>query len=133
MADSDISSKSGEQFSISGQATKPANIGDPAPWPNYPSNATGFAIVFTAKRKKDDAVALVQHDNGPITVSGTTYNKGGASLANGGAWTVSILRADTVAFTKAEELVYDVWLMEPDGTRTQVADGEWEIGKSVGP
>lgn len=112
-----LTSWSGEQFPVSGQVTKPAQIGDPPPWPNYPTSASGFTCVFTAKRKKSDATPIVQR---------------ACTLANGGAWAVTIQAADTSGFTQTEELVYDVTLIEPDGTRTVVAFGTWEVSKSVG-
>lgn len=117
MADFDIRSKSGEQFSIGGQITKPAAVNDPPPFPPYPAVAAGYAVNFTAKRSPSDTTAVV-------TRAGT--------LQNGGAWSVAIVASDTSGFTKAEELAYDVVLTEPDGTKTVVCAGTWEIGKSVG-
>ncbi len=132
MPDFDIRSESGEQLTIGGQITKPATAGAPPPWPNYPSNAAGFALVFSAKRRKDDAAPLVRHDNNPGTVAGDSFTAGGAQLFNGGAWTITLVKADTSAFTRTEELAYDVALIEPDGTRTVVSKGRWVVEKSVG-
>src|SRR3954464_1121478 len=99
----DISSKSGEQFSCGGQVTKPLLPGDPPPWPNFPTVATGYTLRFAAKRKKTDATAVVLKDS--------VANPSEVSLANGGAYTIKIVTADTTGFTRAEELVYDVVLI----------------------
>lgn len=116
MSDFDIRSTSGEQFSIGGQITKPNFQGQAPPWPNYPSNAAGFTVTLYAKRRKQDTAVLV-------TRAGV--------LQNGGSWTVTLNKSDTVGFTKSEELLYEVWLVEPDGTETKISKGEWEIEKSV--
>lgn len=117
MADFDIRSDSGEEFSIGGQITKPLLPGDPTPWPNYPSSAAGFSVVFTAKRNKADAAPVVQR-------TGT--------LADGGAWLVLIQDTDTTGFTRTEELAFDVALVEPSGVKTVVCKGTWSVDKSVG-
>jgi hypothetical protein len=125
MPDFDISSESGEQFSIGGQITKPATVGQAPPWPNYPSNAAGHKLTFTAKRRKSDVTPLVKRDN----VADPTN----VSLANGGLWSVKILTADTAAFAKTEELLYDVTLTEPSGGDiTVISEGTWTVEKSVG-
>jgi hypothetical protein len=126
MPDFDIQSESGEQFSIGGQITKPVTVGQPPPWPNYPTSATGFKLTFTAKRRKTDPTPLVKRDS----VADPTN----VSLANGGAWTVKLLAADTSLFTKTEELLYDVVLTEPGGGAdiTVVSEGTWTVEKSVG-
>lgn len=119
MPDFDIDSASGEQFVIGGQVTKPLNNPpEPPPWPGYPNPAGGgYTIVFTAKRKPADTTPLVQR-------TGT--------LADGGAWTVTIDDGDTHDFTKTEDLAYDVVLNEPDGSKTVVSRGRWTVAKSVG-
>lgn len=116
MVNFNIESKSGEQFTIGGQVTKPIVTGQAPPWPNYPTTATGFTLRFGAKRRKSDATLLVD-------VTGT--------LANGGAWTVTITAAATTGFTKTEELAFEVVLIEPDSTKTVVSEGTWEVEKSV--
>jgi hypothetical protein len=117
MAQFDIRSKSGEQFTIGGQITKPLTAGAPPPWPNYPAIATNFTCVFTAKRSKSDTSALVTHN---------------ATLQDGGAWLLTIVPADTSSFTRAEELAFDVVLNEPGGAKTVVCEGTWFVEKSVG-
>jgi hypothetical protein len=122
--DFDINSESGEQFSFGGQITKPAAPGLPPPWPNYPTNAAGYTLRFTAKRRKEDTTPLVQKDS--------VANSTDVTLASGGAWSVRILSADTTAFVRTEEMAYDVALLEPDGTKTIVSKGTWMVEKSVG-
>lgn len=117
-ASTDFPSESGEQFTLSGQITKPANPNDAPPWPAYPpGSVAGYSCVFTAKRRKSDAAPVVQR---------------ACTLLPGGTWSVVIQSTDTSGFTKTEELAYDVTLTEPDGTRTVVCKGTWSVGKSVG-
>jgi hypothetical protein len=124
MATFEIESKSGEEFSIGGQITKPVTVGQPPPWPNFPSNATGYLLGFVAKRNKGDAIAVINRDSAADPSS--------VVLGNGGAWTVKLLAADTTDFEKTEELLFDVTLIEPNGTRTVVCEGIWAVEKSVG-
>jgi hypothetical protein len=122
MATMDLTSYSGESFSIGGQITRPAAIGQAPPWPNYPGSAAGYTLTFTAKDKKADATPVVQRDN---TAGGNV------TLGNGGAWTVKLLSADTAGFTKTRMLIYEVTLEGPAGEATVVAEGTWKVEKST--
>lgn len=116
----DIESERGEQFTLPGVITKgtPAAPFPVGSWANY-------VVLFTAKRKRTDVAPLVQKDT--ALIGGVAKGPDGT-----GTYTVSIVTADTSGFTVTELLVYDVQLIEPDGTRTVVAKGTWRVRLAVG-
>lgn len=103
-------------FSFGGQIRKPVTAEQAPPWPTYPTSATGYTLTFTAKRRRSDTTPLVQR-------TGT--------VQNGGAWVVNVLGGDTSAFTRTENLSYDV-VLTATGEATVVSEGSWLVEKSVG-
>jgi hypothetical protein len=117
MPDFDISSAAGEGFSIGGNMTRPAQPGDPPPFPPYPSNATGFVLTLVAERSPSDTA--------PIEVVGV--------ISNGGAWTVIVPGNATLALTETENMEYSVWLKPPGSDPMLCARGRWTVSKAPGP
>lgn len=78
------------------------------------------ALKFEAKRARDDAAALVtkQTSGNGVTVPGT---------APGHTYNIAIAATDTSVFVKTEELVWGLWLTEPNADVTLIADGDWRV------
>ena len=74
-----------------------------------PINLTGAAIRFMARRSDFDADPLITKSVG----SGIAITNAAGGLAE-----VTIAQADTLGFSQAEALVYDIELTEASGRRT---------------
>jgi len=97
--------------------------GTPVPYAVDVRSSANASLKFEAKRERDEAAIITKQTGGQgITVPNT---------APGHLYNVQIVTGDTNGFTKAEALIWGIWLTESDGDVTLIGDGDWRVG--IGP
>lgn len=89
---------------------------------------TGCAITFTAKYKYEDASAVIRKTTNDFTVT----NLGNKTTPGVAVFTLE--PEDTASLPAyASKLVWDLWVVEPDGTAHPAAKGTLTVEPNAGP